>query len=112
MTEARTLPVGVEYGGQIHRELEIGPRKVKHLLAASGSELVAQNKDAYEICVLAEQIIKLGAIPKEEITGALLLEMDADDFDVLTEAAQKVRQRTATFRGGAGDKQAGDSGPA
>jgi hypothetical protein len=38
------------------------------------------------------------------------MEMHADDFDVLTEAAEKVRQRTRSFRRGDDADQKGDAG--
>ena len=98
ITEKRTLPVGIEHDGKVHRELEIRPRLVKDLIAASGKSLVAQDKNNYEVCCLAQQITKLGDIAPQEITGELLLEMFADDFDVLAEAAEKARQRAASFR--------------
>jgi hypothetical protein len=112
ITEKRTLKVGVGHGGKIHRELEIRPRLVKDLVAASSSDLVAQDKNAYEVCCLAGQIVKLGEIPKEAITGELLMEMHADDFDVLTDAAEAVRQRAAGFCGEPGGLQKDDSGAA
>lgn len=111
ITEKRILIIGVEHNGQIHRDLEIRSHLVKHLVAASSSELMAQNKNNYEVCCLAEQIVRLGDIPKTEITGALLLEMESEDFDVLTEAAQMVRQRTISFRSKAGIDQKADTGP-
>lgn len=98
ITEKRTLPIGVEYNGQIHRELEVRPRLVKDMVAAGGSSLFERDKNSWEICCLASQIVRLGDIPAEEITGELLLEMYADDFDVLSEAAEKARQRAASFR--------------
>ena len=97
-TEKRILKIGIEHGGKVHRDLEIRPRLVKDLVAASGCDLVANDKNTYEVCCLASQIVKLGEIPKEAITGELLMEMHADDFDVLTEAAEAVRQRAAGFR--------------
>lgn len=110
ITEKRTLKIGVEYNGQIHRDLEVRPRLVKDMVAASGSPLVAQDKNNYEICCLAGQIVKLGEIPVEEITGELLLEMYEDDFDVLSEAAEKARQRAASFRSGQENDQKADAG--
>lgn len=110
ITEKCTLPIGVEYNGLLHRDVEVGPRQVKHLIVASGDPLFTQNKNSYEVCCLAAQIIKLGDIPTKDITGTLLSEMDVDDFDVLTEAAETVRQRTRTFRRDAGAKQVDDSG--
>lgn len=112
ITEKRTLKIGVEHNGQIHRELEVRPRLVKDLVAAGRNPLVEQDKNGYcyELCCLAEQIIKLGEIPAGEITGELLLEMYADDFDVLSEAAEKARQRAASFRSGQEADQKADAG--
>lgn len=110
ITEKRTLKIGVEYNGQIHRELEVRPRLVKDLVSAGSSPLVEQNKNTYELCCLAAQIVRLGDIPAEEITGELLLEMHADDFDVLAEAAEKARQRAASFRSAQENDQKADAG--
>lgn len=112
ITEKRMLLIGIEHNGRVHRDLEIRSRLVKDLVAAGASDLVTQQKPGnhYEICCLAEQIVKLGDIPKKEITGELLLEMDSDDFDVLSEAAEKVRQRTYDFREKQRADQAGDPG--
>ena len=110
ITEKRTLKIGVEYKGQIYRELEVRPRLVKDLLAATNSPLYEQNKNSYELCCLAAQIVRLGDIPAKDITGELLLEMHADDFDVLAEAAEKARQRAASFRSAQEDDQKADAG--
>jgi hypothetical protein len=97
--EKRTLPIGVEHNGIFHRDLEIRNRLVKDLIAASGSDLVAENKNCFEVCCLASQIVKLGEISQDEITGELIMEMNSDDFDVLADAAEVARQRAASFRG-------------
>lgn len=111
MIEKRTLPMGIGFNGAIHTALEISPRLVRHLLAASNSATFKADPTTYEICCLAEQIVRLGDIPKEEITAALLLDMFADDFDVLTEAAQMARQRASSFRGERQNDKAHDAGP-
>lgn len=95
--EKRTLPIGIEYKGKRHRDLEVRHRMVKDLVAGHDNPLMNKSDSNYEICCLAEQIIKLGDIPKEEITAALLAEMYVDDFDTLVEAAEKARQRVASF---------------
>lgn len=98
ITEKFTLPIGVEYAGKVHREGELRLRQVKDMVAATGSALVNADKNNFEICCLASQIITLGDIPKENITGELIAEMYEDDFDALTEAAQKTRKRVSSFR--------------
>lgn len=110
ITEKCTLPIGIEHNGQIHRELELRPRLVKDMIAASKSVLVADNKNNYEVCCLAEQIIKIGDIPAEKITAELLLEMYEDDFNVLAETAEVARKRVASFRSEQNADQKGDTG--
>ena len=100
ITEKCTLPIGVEYEGKIHRDLEIRPRLVRDMIDGATGERAQNESYYYSLCQTACQIIRLGDIPREKITGDLLLDMYEDDFDVLTEAAHRVRVRTREFRGG------------
>jgi hypothetical protein len=112
MTEKRVLPIGVEYEGKLHKDLELQPRKAKHLLLGTKDPVYLNDRKAYEFCCLAAQIDKLGDIPKEQLTGSLILDMYEADFDVLTEAAEKARQRAGEFRGGGESVKDGDPGNA
>jgi len=105
--EKRTLPIGIEHEGKVHRELEIEPRRVAHMLDALEEEKARENIRYREICMYACQIVKLGDIPREEITGELLLTMFPKDFDVLTEAAETAQQRAETFQGEHGESEGG-----
>jgi len=110
ITEKCTLPIGVEYEGKIHRDLEIRPRLVRDLLDGAVSERAQTDRHYYEVCQTACQIVRFGDIPKDQITGDLLLDMYDEDFDVLTEAAIRVRTRTREFRGDAEGYQETDPG--
>lgn len=92
------LPGGVEYGGEVHRDVEIGPRKVRHLMAATKDPAYLTDNGTYELCCIAAQIERIGSIPKEAINGALILDMLEEDFNALMEAAIKARQRAGEFR--------------
>ncbi len=96
--EKRTLPIGIEHNGQVHRELEIGPRRVAHMVDALEEERARENVRYREICMYACQVTKLGDIPKEDITGELLLSMFPKDFEVLTEAAEAAQERAERFQ--------------
>lgn len=96
--EKRTLPIGLEHNGQVHRELEIEPRRVAHMVDALEEERARENIRYREICMYACQIVKLGDIPKEDINGELLLSMFPKDFEVLTEAAEAAQERAETFQ--------------
>jgi len=96
--EKRTLPIGIEYNGQVHRELEIEARRVGHMIDALEDARAQENARYSEICMLACQITSLGDIPKEDITGELLLSMYQQDFQVLSEAADTAQKRVERFR--------------
>ena len=99
--EKRTLPIGIEHNGQVHRELEIGARRVAHMVDALEEERAQENSRYREVCMYACQIVKLGDIPKEDINGELLLSMFPKDFEVLTEAAETAQRRAEGFQSGA-----------
>ena len=103
--EKRTLPIGIEHNGKVHRELEIEARRVAHMLDALEEEKARENIRYREICMYACQVVKLGDIPKEEITGELLLSMFPRDFEVLTEAAETAQARAETFQGDDGEAE-------
>ncbi len=103
--EKRTLPIGIEHNGKVHRDLEIEARRVAHMLDALEEEKARENIRYREICMYACQVVKLGDIPKEEITGELLLSMFPQDFEVLTEAADTAQTRAETFQRGNGETQ-------
>ena len=105
--EKRTLPIGIEHNGQVHRDLEIEPRRVAHMVDALEEERARENIRYREICMYACQIVKLGDIPKEDINGGLLLSMFPKDFEVLTEAAETAQERAEAFQAETGESKGG-----
>ena len=99
VTERGTLPVGVEHGGQVHRDYEVRPRLVRDSVEAMEDPRALKNESYAGVCLLARQIVRLGAIPKEEITPALLMEMYEEDLGELYRAAEEVARRLKSFRG-------------
>ncbi len=119
LTEKRTLPIGVEFGGRRHRELEIRPRLVADMLdALEQSPRAEKDTRYYNLCMTACQILRLGEIPREQITGELLLTMYEADFDALAEAEEAIRVRVDGFRDRHGEggtalrARPGEGGPA
>ena len=98
LTITKALPIGVEYDGRMHKALEVRPRQVKDIIAATGDPLFLADKNNYEICCMAGQIVSLGDMPREAITSAMIAEMYEEDFDVLAEAAEEARKGLASFR--------------
>jgi len=106
--EKRTLPIGIEYKGKRHRELEIEPRRVSHMIDALDDARAQENSRYAEICTLACQITRLGDIPKEDITGDLLLPMYQQDYAMLSEAADTAQKRVERFRSDTENEEAAE----
>jgi hypothetical protein len=97
IVEKRTLPIGVEYEGKLHRELQIRPRIVADMVDALEDERSQKNNRYYGLAMTARQIVKLGDIPKDAITAELLLAMYEKDYDTLVEAAETAQNRVEAF---------------
>lgn len=102
LTEKGTLPVGVEYDGETHREFEIREQRVRDMVAVYDNPATAkraESNDAFMgLCILAGQVVTLGSIPPEAITPELLLDMAQEDFNALGEAARRLEERRRSFR--------------
>ncbi|MDH3975616.1 MAG: hypothetical protein OEV42_15165 [Deltaproteobacteria bacterium] len=99
--EEGTLPIGVEFDGEVHRDFVLRPQVVRDTIDLMDSEYAdrANKNDHYfGICLLAGQLEKLGNIPVEEITPDLLLNMYDDDFRVIHLAKEALESRLSTFR--------------
>ncbi len=101
-TEKGTLPGGVEYEGQVHREYEVREQRVGDMIAVyddpERAKRAENNAMFMGLCILAGQIVKLGTIPKEAITPELLLDIEQPDCNELSEAAKRLEERRKTFR--------------
>ena len=70
LTETGTLPVGIEFDGQTHREFEIREQLVGDSVAvfddqARGKRATANSQYA-AVCILANQITRPGLYPKRD----------------------------------------------
>ncbi len=107
LTEKGTLPVGVEFEGKVHREYELRPQQVKDSVEAFEDARARKNDAYFGVCVLGRQMVRLGEIPKEEITPAFLMEMYDEDLKELQGARERVEEKLRSFRGqNAADKKA------
>jgi len=107
ITEKGTLPVGVELNGKMHRDYELRPQQVKDSVEAFEDARARKNDAYFGLCILCLQIVKLGDIPKAEITPALLMEMYDEDLKELQRGKERVEEKLRSFRGqDAADKKA------
>jgi len=102
LTEKGTLPIGVEHDGKTHKDFEIREQLVRDTVAVYDNPDQAKRaavNDAYAgVCILANQIVSLGLIPKEAITADMVLDMNQDDFKALTDATKRLEERRKSFR--------------
>jgi hypothetical protein len=101
-TEKGTLPNGVEYEGVTHRAFEIRKQIVADTVNIFDDPARAaraeKNKLYAELCITANMLLSLGTIPKEEITGDLLMGMDQEDQNEISAAEVRLALQSATFR--------------
>lgn len=102
LTEKGTLPIGVEHNGKIHRDYELREQQVRDLVDIFDdpalTERATKNVRFLELCILANMIIRLGDIPKEEITADLLVGMYQDDMNEIRKAEERLDIKRKSFR--------------
>ena len=99
LTQTGTLPVGIEVDGVVHREFELRPLRLRDSVAELQN--AAGNGDAeFGFALVARQLVRLGSLPPDKISLALLLDAYDVDIQVMMGAAATLRARLLTFRDG------------
>ncbi|MCD4675341.1 MAG: hypothetical protein K8S18_05010 [Desulfobacula sp.] len=98
MEEKDVLIIGVEHEGKTHKAFTLRPAKVKDtVMSIEENEMAMRNDQYLGVCVLAKQI-RIGDIPKEEITSGMLMDMYQVDMALITEANERLKKKIAGFR--------------
>jgi phage FluMu protein gp41 len=105
-----TLPIGIEYDGQIHRDFEVRPRKVSDSIEASADPDVSGDDSLLGLGILSRQIVSIGSIPKEQITWKLLYDSWEDDLKEIDSKTKEAAVALRTFSGDGKGGQKADSG--
>lgn len=98
LTESCILPMGIDYEGELHRDLELRPQRIGDTIDALESDRARHNDSYLGLCVLARQIVRLGRIPAQAITPELLMNLYDTDMAVINEALRRLQTRQASFR--------------
>lgn len=98
LTEKGILPFGVEIDGRRHREFELRQQLHGDLVDAAGEERAMQNEAYFATAIMARRLVRLGDLPRERITTALLLLLVQEDYNAIILAAQRLENRVVTFR--------------
>lgn len=98
ITEKGTLVIGVEYDGKTHTDFELRPQIVADSVDAMEDEKARRNDSYLGLIVVAKQLIKLGDIPKEQITAELLMGMQDIDMSEINGALKRLQIKQQSFR--------------
>jgi hypothetical protein len=102
LTEKSVLPIGVEHNGVTHKDFEIREQIVADTINVfDNPERAAKaekNIRYAELCITANMLLSLGTIPKEEITGDLLMGMHQADQNEITAAEVRLAIKRTSFR--------------
>jgi hypothetical protein len=103
LTEKGTLPVGVEYNSETHREFEIREQLVSDSVSIFDDPVqgvkAEKNIQYANLCITAKMIVSIGSIPKAEITPELLMNLLQSDFNEISLAEVRLKAKRESFRG-------------
>lgn len=100
------LPIGVERDGVVHSSAELRPITMRESMrasaAAAGPPEGIPADEWRGLHRVAAHVVRIGSIPREDITAAFLLNASDADVQALTEGVGRLTEVARTFRGGAG----------
>lgn len=105
ITEKGELDVGIDFCGKTHTAFEIRPPVVRDTLDALADPKVKDNELYSHLFVLSRMIVKLGDIPKDQITTDLLANLTEHDLMTLVTAKEALEQKLSSFRKPATDQK-------
>ena len=114
MTEKGELQYGVEYpsgSGQMHYAFELRLPTVSDNIDAIETSGGSSNL-RLNTMMLAASLVKLGDIPREAITYELLGTMVDDDYDVMTEARDRLKKKRMRPKSNSADSDSPSSSSA
>ena len=88
MMQKITLPIGIDFAGSRHKEVELQPAKVRFTVEAYDDPKAVANDVYFGLVIIAKRITKLGDIPSEHITPDLLLDAYQIDLDTIYKGAK------------------------
>lgn len=93
MTERDHLLYGIEFGGELHYDVEMRLMTIQDNIAAL-EEVGPESGMRITDSMMRRAIVSVGAIPKEELTLDLLREQLGDDeYDVLTALQARIKKK-------------------
>ncbi len=94
-----TLPIGFTVDGVVHKDFELRRPILGDNIDAI-DEIGSDNQLALSAAIMARQLVKLGSLPKDKITTALLRSADLDDWNALDLAATELTKKSGPPKSG------------
>lgn len=94
-----TLPIGFTVDGVVHKDFELRRPNLGDNIDAI-DEIGSENQLALSAAIMARQLVKLGSLPKDKITTALLRSADLDDWNALDLAATELTKKSGPPKSG------------
>lgn len=99
VTEKGNLAIGIEYKGEYHTVFEMRPLKVREIIEIQESDADKRSETYQSLQVFAAMLVKIGTIPKSEITPDLLMDLYETDIKELADARMKLEKRLKGLSG-------------
>lgn len=93
LTVKGSLVCGVERDGVQHTDFELKVATIANAIAAIEKAGVGAGHLKLRVYKAAEQMASLGSIPKEDITGELLLSLPEDDIEPIYNAQDELEKK-------------------
>ena len=92
LTQTGRLPIGLVVDGVRHQDFELRPPTVDDNIEAA---LETETDSALELstAVYARQLVKLGALPADQVNTALLRQLNPMDWNALEVADGELRKK-------------------
>ena len=91
------LVVGIEVDGAQHKSFEMRDPMIRDAINAIDKALAEEENTNSALTIriykAAEQLVSLGDLPKEKITGKLLMSLPEDDIEPLLEAQDELEKK-------------------
>jgi len=99
ITHTGELPIGLEIDGKLHRAFELRPALLDDNIEAI-DEVGSDNALKLSAAITARQLLRLGDIPKEKITTALIRSLRTEDWNALDAAAAELVKKSMPQKSG------------
>ena len=98
LTMQDQLLYGLEYEGVLHKDVELRLPTIADNIAAL-EEVGPTSNIRLQVAMWARSMVKLGGVPVEQINTELLLTLVDEDFDVLTDLADRLKKKRRAANG-------------